>query len=229
MFGTFTCAVLLLNAKVFEAVVLAWGSRIVKAPPVQLMNCEFNCTIATPEATEFAATPPSLPSTRISPPLWLKIEAASCTIFPLTANRPPETVKVPLFAKVLLFNVQPTVKSPAETTKVPPVAIVTFLATLPEVVDVTVWPFAIVAKSVQVGTVPLFQVVPTFQSPEVTDTKGTSTELTPIWKGSAVNWAVEIPVLCAAGVVEPFWKAPTTAVGFINLAAVLDVTNIPPE
>ena len=86
-----------------------------------------------------------------------------------------------------MFNVQPTVKSPPDTTKVPPVAIVIFFAKLPEVVDVTVCPFAIVTTSVQVGTVPLFHVVPTFQSPELTDTKGTSAAFTPIWKGSAIN------------------------------------------
>lgn len=61
-----------LSNSVLEAVVLACGSTKVNVPPVRFMLDAvdgFKSTIAVAEATLFAAFPPALPSTFISPPL----------------------------------------------------------------------------------------------------------------------------------------------------------------
>ena len=100
-------------------------------------------------------------------------------------NVPPETVNVPLLAKNLLLFVQPTVKSPEVTFNVPVDAIVKFEDTIPAVLTLTTVPLPIVTKSVQVGTVPLFQIEAVFQSPLAIEAKGISAELIPINNGAA--------------------------------------------
>ena len=141
----------------------------------------------------------------------MKVDPRLLIRFPLIFNVPPETVKVPLFVKVLLFKVQPTVTSPEETVKVPPEAILIPLDTLALELTVTLVPAAMVTKSVQVGNVPLFHVVVAFQSPFAIETKGISAAAIPIYKGPAKRSVCVTKVLCAPGVAEPFWCVPLIA------------------
>ena len=84
-------------------------------------------------------------------------------------NVPPLTVKVPLFVKGVLFKVQPTVKSPDATTRVPPELTVRLLETLLAELTVTVWDVIITTLSEHVGTTLVFQVELEFQSPDAID------------------------------------------------------------
>ena len=68
----------------------------------------------------------------------MKVEPAADKKLPFTFSVPPLTVKVPLFVKLLLFSVQPTVRSPPVTTNVAPVLITVVAHTLPAVDAVTV-------------------------------------------------------------------------------------------
>ena len=134
-------AVVLLTPMTLLAVALACGSTIVNTPPVRLMP-EFNwfkANKAAPLATEFAATPPAFPSIFISPPLWLKKEEAPLEILPYIFSVPLETVRVPLFVKVLLQNVLsaiPTFTMPPSTVNVPLVLLVTPVAAAPVMFNV---------------------------------------------------------------------------------------------
>ena len=150
------------------------GSTIVNVPPVQFIP-ELSCkrfNIGVPEATEPVVLPPLLPSILILPALWLKVEPKAQEILPLTFKVPPLTVKVPLLVSGVLFKVQPTVKSPEETTNVPPELMVMFLETLLDELTVTVCVEAIVMLSPQVGIVPLLQVEVAFQFPEAIEVMG---------------------------------------------------------
>ena len=86
-------------------------------------------------------------------------------------NVPPETVRVPLLVKGVLFKVQPTVRSPEDTTSVPPELMVKFLETLFAELTVTVCVEAIITLSVHVGTCPPLHVATEFQSPDVADVR----------------------------------------------------------
>ena len=103
------------------------------------------------------------------PPVWLKVLVDLWITLPLTVSVPPETVLVPLFAKMALLFVQPTVKSPEAFTKVPPALIVTPAALFPAELTVTVCPEAIVTTSPQTGTPLGDHVAESFQSPEATE------------------------------------------------------------
>jgi hypothetical protein len=101
----------------------------------------------------------------ISPPLWLNTEDELHDRFPFIFKVPPLTVNVPLLVNGVLFNVQPTVKSPEDTVRVPPEAMVRFFETLPDEFTVTLWLDSIETLSLHVGSIPPDHVDPEFQFP----------------------------------------------------------------
>ena len=100
------------------------------------------------------------------PPDWLKVEPELLTRFPLIFNVPPVTVNVPLLDRLLLFKVQPTVKSPDATVKVPPKNTVKVLELFVAELTVTLCPGLTETISEHVGTVPKSHVDGEFQFPE---------------------------------------------------------------
>ena len=147
--------------------------------PDVLVVCEnvpppaWNHTKGVPVATEFNTVPP-LPSTMISPPVWLILEPAMLFKLPLIVNVPAETFKVPELFTNMLFVPQPTVKLPELISNEAKAPIVMLAAKFPEEVEVILCNGLIITASVQVGTVLLLQVDAVFQSPEATEVIGTS-------------------------------------------------------
>ncbi|MNX82706.1 hypothetical protein D3C86_1144430 [compost metagenome] len=123
----------------------------------------------------------------------------------------PEAVKLaPEMFTVPLFVSEVKLRAPVAAVKVPPVATVKLVIVLVPS-KVTLVALAIVTVSVAPGTAFLFHVAGVVQFPLTTEINGISEDETPTYKGPESKSVWDTVILCAPGVIVPFWCAPPIA------------------